>query len=155
MYCVLPPHSSVIERNILKQWIKDKSLYCFVRENRWKLQAKRRSRDCAGNCFAYDNDKPWLAVHKEKLGHALSLNMIRCDVIHDGEIFLNHGVLIMLASLTWLGLTWFANFKFNGCFSNLRTGRAGPVLVLPTCPIHLRSHCSAECRALLYLSVQL
>jgi hypothetical protein len=47
-------------------WIKDKSLYCSVRENRWELQAI------------------------EKLGHALSLNM-RCEVIHDGEIFPNHG----------------------------------------------------------------
>jgi hypothetical protein len=33
---------------------------------------------------------PRPAVHKEKLGHALSLNM-RCEVIHDGEIFPNHG----------------------------------------------------------------
>jgi hypothetical protein len=26
------------------------------------------------NVSAYDNDKPRLGVHKEKLGHALSLN---------------------------------------------------------------------------------
>jgi hypothetical protein len=35
-------------------WIKDKSLYCSVRD-----------RDCAGNCFAYDNDKPRPAVQIE------------------------------------------------------------------------------------------
>jgi hypothetical protein len=69
-------------------WIKDKSLYCSVRENRWELQAKMQPG--LGNCFAYDNDKPRPAVHKEKLGHTLSLNM-RCEVIHDGEIFPNHG----------------------------------------------------------------
>jgi hypothetical protein len=60
------------------------------------------SRHCAGNCFAYDNDKPPPpAVHKEKLGHALSLNMMRCEAIHDGEIFPNHRVLTML-TMTWL-----------------------------------------------------
>jgi hypothetical protein len=29
------------------------------------------SKDAAGNCFAYDNDKSRPAVNKEKLGHAL------------------------------------------------------------------------------------
>jgi hypothetical protein len=37
--------------------------------------SSKDARDCAGNCFAYDNDKPRPAVHKEELGHALSLNM--------------------------------------------------------------------------------
>jgi hypothetical protein len=48
------------------------------------------------------NDKPRPAVHKEKLGHALSLNMIHCEAIHDGEILQNHGVLTMLTGPTWL-----------------------------------------------------
>jgi hypothetical protein len=39
----------------------------------------------AGNCFGL---RPWPAVHKEKLGHALSLNECTCcEVFHDGEIF--------------------------------------------------------------------
>jgi hypothetical protein len=67
-----------------------------------ELQAKTRRRFCAGNCFAMIMILwPWLAVHKENLGHALSLNM-RCEAIHDGEIFPNHGVLTMPAGPTWL-----------------------------------------------------
>jgi hypothetical protein len=56
----------------------------------------RASKQRRGKLFvsAYDNNRPRPAVHKEKLGHALSLNecsrwfnMLCCEVIHDGEIF--------------------------------------------------------------------
>jgi hypothetical protein len=78
-------------------WIKDKLLVILFPFGRTDESFKqRRRRDCAGNCFAYDKDKPWPAVHKAKLGDALSLNM-RCEAIHDGEIFQNHGVLTMPA----------------------------------------------------------
>jgi hypothetical protein len=95
-HCVLPPRSSVIERNILKHsWRKClpklKINHYIVPFGRKDESVKQRHHpDCAGNCFAYDNDKTRPAVHKEKLGHALSLNMMRCEMIHDGEIFPNH-----------------------------------------------------------------
>jgi hypothetical protein len=63
-----------------------------------------------GNCFTYNNDIPLPAVHKEKLGHTLSLKMMRCEAIHDGEIFPNHGVLTTL-TMTWLALGACVSFR--------------------------------------------
>jgi hypothetical protein len=84
VHCVLPPCSSVIECDILKQsWRKCspelKINHYIVPFRRTDESFKQWRRwDCAGNCFSYDNDKPRPAVHKEKLGHTLLLNMMRC-----------------------------------------------------------------------------
>jgi hypothetical protein len=53
------------------------------------------------------NHRRLYILHKEKLGHALSLNMMRCEAIHDGEIFPNHGVLAMLTMACAGGLRFF------------------------------------------------
>jgi hypothetical protein len=101
------PRSWVIEHNILKQswwkWSPELKIKHYIvpfeRTDWWELQAKTPPGLC-GKLLRFTITIVWprLAAHKEKLGHALSLNM-RCEVIHDGEIFPNHGILTMPARL--------------------------------------------------------
>jgi hypothetical protein len=97
---VLPPRSSVIERNILKQsWRK-----CLpeLKINHYIVPfgSTDESRDCTGNCFAYNNDKPAPAVHKEKLGRPIAEHDALWGDSRWGNI--SESWVLTMLTMTWL-----------------------------------------------------